>query len=82
MPLEVLRLDNHLGFWNPRTKKRVPNLYPNKTITIKTRADRFIGGFNYMQIGDIHHEVSDKYISYARYRKLSKKYKSLDQYYK
>jgi len=76
MAIEILRFEDHLGFYDLKTNKRLSNLQPNKKIMIKVKATAFEGGYRYLEIGDLHKELRNKKtITLAQYKQLTKRYK-------
>lgn len=72
---EIMRMGNYIGFYNPCTKKRMCNIYPNKEIKVKRPAKAFEGGYTYMWSSDLHEEMRGKRtVSPEQYKKLKKKY--------
>ena len=76
---EVIRHSRGIGFFNPCTKKRMCDIFPKKSVTVKAPASMFEGGFNYYESTDLHQEMS-KYttVSPEQYKKLLKKYPKHD----
>lgn len=74
--LELLKLDNYIGIYDPIKKKRLESLYPTKRVLIKRKATMFEGGYNTYGGYDLHKKLSGKKtISVSEYNKLKSKFK-------
>lgn len=79
--LEVNHFDAAIGFWDAKAKKRLPYLYPNRTIMRKVKASAYQGGVIEIPMSDLHSKMlGRKTVSMKEYKKLSKQFKQSKDY--
>ena len=76
MAIETINMDDYIGFWDAKKKKRLPSLLPNKSTMVKVKASAYEGGYTWMPQWDLHKKLSGKRtLTYAQYKKLAKEFR-------
>lgn len=73
--LQIIRMDECIGVFDPKRKKRLPNLFPTKSMEVRRPASAFESGYTTMISTDLHEQLyGKKDLSRKEYDVLRKKY--------
>ena len=79
MAIEVMHFDRYIGFYDPKAKKRLTNVYPNTpaNIPVRRKATAFEGGYNTIYVDDLHKRFMGKRtVSQEEYRRTLKRFRT------
>jgi hypothetical protein len=73
--LQIIRMDRYIGVFDPKRKKRLPDLFPTKDMEVRRPASAFESGYTTMISTDLHEQLyGKKSLSMKEYGQLRKKY--------